>query len=419
MLGTLDKSDKLRWKDFVKPLVHAYNCTKSDVTGFSPYELMFGRQPRLPIDLIFRLPTNATKQTHSQYVGNLKSRLEESYRIATTNAGKNASRNKARFDRRVIESTLQTGDRVLVRNVKLRGKHKLADKWEEDVYIFLKQAGEMPVYTVKPENKDGPVRTLHRDLLLPCGFLSAAAEPEIVKPCPNSRPRTRQCPVIESEEQSISDWDDIPDWTFVPRITSKPNDYIIVPETHKSSEPPCAVRHSAGTEESAVSFTPDNPATPSLVGHRSTGDIQGVSSVNLPENVDLPKHDNLSEVNISPELNSVNRSPQCLDLQQSEDIPPDNETSSDAACDDGFCKANEPVTAQPEPLKFQIDGLQEAETSLRRSQRVHTKPKRLDYVKLGNPLIMVVNSLFQGLSEALTSSMNGFENVSHDFVRPA
>lgn len=78
MLGTLDQSDKLRWKDFVKPLVHAYNCTKSDVTGFSPYELMFGRQPRLPIDLIFRLPTNASKQTHSQYVGNLKSRLEES-----------------------------------------------------------------------------------------------------------------------------------------------------------------------------------------------------------------------------------------------------------------------------------------------------------------------------------------------------
>ncbi|XP_030615062.1 uncharacterized protein LOC115801406 [Archocentrus centrarchus] len=421
MLGTLDKSDKLRWKDFVKPLVHAYNCTKSDVTGFSPYELMFGRQPRLPIDLIFRLPTNASKQTHSQYVGNLKSRLEESYRIATSNAGKNASCNKARFDRRVIESILQKGDRVLVRNVKLRGKHKLADKWEEDVYIVLKRAGDMPVYTVKPESKDGPVRTLHRDLLLPCGFLSAAAEPETVKSRTNKRPRTRQCPVVESEEEIISDSDDVPDWTFFPRIT--PDAFVIVPETHKSSEPACAVRQSAETEESVVSLSPDAPATQSVVGNGNTGDIQGASNVNLPENDNLPEHDNLpeqdrlSEANVLPELNSVDRSPQCLDLQQSEEIPPDNEMSSDAVPDDGCCDANAPVTVQPEPLKFQTDGLQDAETSLRRSQRVHTKPKRLDYVKLGNPLIMVVNSLFQGLSEALTSSLNGFENASHDSVR--
>lgn len=36
MLGTLSQPDKLHWKDFVKPLVHAYNCTKNDTTGFPP-----------------------------------------------------------------------------------------------------------------------------------------------------------------------------------------------------------------------------------------------------------------------------------------------------------------------------------------------------------------------------------------------
>lgn len=32
MLGTLGSQEKSHWKDFVKPLVHAYNCTRSEVT---------------------------------------------------------------------------------------------------------------------------------------------------------------------------------------------------------------------------------------------------------------------------------------------------------------------------------------------------------------------------------------------------
>ncbi len=32
MLGTLENDKKAHWKEFVKPLVHAYNCTKNDVT---------------------------------------------------------------------------------------------------------------------------------------------------------------------------------------------------------------------------------------------------------------------------------------------------------------------------------------------------------------------------------------------------
>lgn len=74
----------------------------------------------------------------------------------------------------MVESTLEVGERILVHNVKLRGKHKLVNKWEDDVYVVLKKAGDMPVYTVKPEGKSGPVRTLHRDLLLPCSFFACS-----------------------------------------------------------------------------------------------------------------------------------------------------------------------------------------------------------------------------------------------------
>lgn len=53
MLGTLQPSQKQKWSQYVSLLVHAYNCTRNDATGYSPYYLMFGHEARLPIDLCF------------------------------------------------------------------------------------------------------------------------------------------------------------------------------------------------------------------------------------------------------------------------------------------------------------------------------------------------------------------------------
>ncbi|KAJ7991580.1 hypothetical protein DPEC_G00285340 [Dallia pectoralis] len=87
MLGTLDEEDKHHWRDFVRPVVHAYNCTRNDATGYSPYELMFGRQPMLPVDLILGLkPPTETHTTHSEYVQTLRQRLKESYALAAENS---------------------------------------------------------------------------------------------------------------------------------------------------------------------------------------------------------------------------------------------------------------------------------------------------------------------------------------------
>lgn len=56
----------------------------------------------------------------------------------------------------ICESTLDVGDRVLVRNLHLRSKHKLADRWEPTVYVVTKRMGDLPVYTLKPEKKMVP-----------------------------------------------------------------------------------------------------------------------------------------------------------------------------------------------------------------------------------------------------------------------
>ncbi|XP_061094968.1 mediator of RNA polymerase II transcription subunit 1-like [Conger conger] len=125
MLGTLEDKEKHHWRDYVKPLVHAYNCTRNDTTGYSPYELMFGRQPRLPIDFVLGItPDTGDHLTHSEYVKSLRQCLQESYSLASESAQKSRDKYKSRFDKTVRAVRLFTGDRVLVRNVKGLGSHR-------------------------------------------------------------------------------------------------------------------------------------------------------------------------------------------------------------------------------------------------------------------------------------------------------
>ena len=168
MLGTLDCDKKSNWPDYVASLVHAYNCTKHASTGYAPYFLMYGRSPRLPIDVTLGLPTK-TEDTrpYAAYAENLRARLAHAYRLASRGSGAKAAANKRQYDAKARDATLQPGDRVLARNLSNRGKHKVQDRWEDIPYIVLRRAGELPVYVIQQEGGDKRRRTLHRNLLLP------------------------------------------------------------------------------------------------------------------------------------------------------------------------------------------------------------------------------------------------------------
>ena len=74
MLGTLTPEQKKDWKNHVSAMVPAYNCTKNAATGFSPYNLLFGREPRLPVDVEFGLQRGNLRGPlgESNYVSQLR-----------------------------------------------------------------------------------------------------------------------------------------------------------------------------------------------------------------------------------------------------------------------------------------------------------------------------------------------------------
>ena len=171
MLGTLSEEEKSDWKSYLGCMTHAYNCTKHASTTYSPYYLMFGRHPRLPIDVEFGLnkPNCGDNSSKSRYIQKLRRRLNYAFQKASKYSDQQASKYKKSYDKSAKGPQLHENDLVLVKIVAHKGRHKLQDRWEPEEYVVIEQpiAGT-PVYKVKPVNGDN-VRTLHRNLLLPLG----------------------------------------------------------------------------------------------------------------------------------------------------------------------------------------------------------------------------------------------------------
>ena len=164
MLKSLEPAKKVNWKAHLAPLCHAYNCTKHESTGYSPFYLMFGRAPRLPIDVFLGVPEETG--IHS-IAYDVKERLTYAYKAASEAVEKARANQKKIYDRKVRGADLECGDFVLVKNLGLKGKHKIADRWKPELYIVVEHPNpDVPVYKVRPE--DGAVeKLLHRNHLLP------------------------------------------------------------------------------------------------------------------------------------------------------------------------------------------------------------------------------------------------------------
>ena len=133
MFGTLDPDQKANWKNHIGSLVHAYNCTKHDSTGFSPCYLMFGRHPRITVDLALGREHEVVHVAADHYIANLRNEVKRAYDLVESNVRQVQADQKRLYDKRVSGALLEVGDRVLTRNVGLKGTNKIADRWTKEV----------------------------------------------------------------------------------------------------------------------------------------------------------------------------------------------------------------------------------------------------------------------------------------------
>ena len=189
MIGSLNPSEKCRWQDWVSTLTHAYNCSRCDSTGFSPYYLMVGCVPHLPIDIEYGVTQpELIDKSRQNYARKLRAHLNWAFKIAKDMNLKESERQKRYYDCKMHCQKLIIGDVVLVKEKGSSGNYKINDKWEMNPYTVLEhmkdnKGKQMPVFRLREVIKEGVPheKTLHRNMLYPFWSVEEIDNPLLVK----------------------------------------------------------------------------------------------------------------------------------------------------------------------------------------------------------------------------------------------
>ena len=131
MLATTVREQTIvEWEELLPKVCFAYNTSEHASTGFTPFYLMYGRQARIPLDVMYGLPPDES-ETCCQYASNLHHSLENAYHITQQNSLVCARRQKEHYDLKVHGKPFAQGDLVWLCNPAVpRGKsRKLYTPW--------------------------------------------------------------------------------------------------------------------------------------------------------------------------------------------------------------------------------------------------------------------------------------------------
>ena len=128
MIGKLEEDKKACWSEHLPELLLAYNATRSAATGYSPYYLLFGRRPRIPVDYLFPTLRDSPHQTKMEVsVAAMQKRLKEAFTVARHLTSEEVARQCCYYDRKAGAVALQPGDIVMVCTDGFVGKLKVKD----------------------------------------------------------------------------------------------------------------------------------------------------------------------------------------------------------------------------------------------------------------------------------------------------
>ena len=150
------------WDRYLEPLMFAYREAPQESTRFSPFELLYGRHVRGPMDILRELWTNEqvdgeVKNVY-RYIFDLRNRIEDTCKLASQNLLTAQLRHKKHFDKRTKTRMLSKNDQVLV--MLPTDNNKLLMRWKGP-YVVLEKVG-LTDYRIQMGNR---MKVFHINML--------------------------------------------------------------------------------------------------------------------------------------------------------------------------------------------------------------------------------------------------------------
>ena len=127
-LRTLSEEKKKKWAEYLPELVYSYNVTPHSTSGYSPYFLIFGQEPKLPIDHILQIPSERDS-VRGDWVTEHKKRMAYALKDVQQKQREVANARKERYNFSARDKPIEVGKYVFIRNRKIRGTNKIQDHW--------------------------------------------------------------------------------------------------------------------------------------------------------------------------------------------------------------------------------------------------------------------------------------------------
>ncbi|XP_062404413.1 uncharacterized protein LOC134094507 [Sardina pilchardus] len=219
LLRTLPVDLKRRWPEHLPQLVFSYNTAVHQSTGESPYYLMFGQDPQLPVDFLLGRVQEPEQGHVCEWVREHQLRLNVAFQNAAERLQVAASKRKERHDQKIQCEPLTEGQHVYIRDHTIRGRSKIQDAWGAMVHQIIRAPPPGGVvYSVAPTQDLSKVRQVHRTMLKPAHLDQGPPPPDR--------------PVELQEDTSQPDSDDTPgQWLLVRSLGD-------IPPTQLATTPP-------------------------------------------------------------------------------------------------------------------------------------------------------------------------------------
>ena len=151
------------WDDYLPYLLFAYREVPQETTGFSPFELLYGRRVRGPLDVLKESWTGEAegREVVASQVLEMRERLQEMMGLVQINVEKAQQRQKHLYDRKASPRSLTAGEQVLV--LLPNPHHSLKLEWVGP-YNVLQQVSPVD-YVIEMPGRRKKRRVYHINLL--------------------------------------------------------------------------------------------------------------------------------------------------------------------------------------------------------------------------------------------------------------